>query len=53
MPYGVVWREHRRAFWQHFNPGAIVKYRLTQRAYAQTFLRKLLMDPTHRDKHIE
>lgn len=51
MPYGQWWREHRRAFWQVFHPGAMRGYRDTERAFAHDFLRKLLTSPEDIEKH--
>ncbi|KAH9912855.1 O-methylsterigmatocystin oxidoreductase [Epithele typhae] len=40
MPYGQSWRDHRRAFWQHFNPNAISIYQPTQAfTFAATMLK--------------
>ena len=46
MPYGDMWRRHRRAFWQCFYPDAIIDYRPIQLAYTHVFLERLLDEPT-------
>ncbi len=51
MPYGQWWRDHRRAFWQVFHPGAMRSYRDTERAFAHDFLRNLLASPGNIEKH--
>ncbi|KAI8994236.1 CyP450 monooxygenase [Trametes punicea] len=52
MPYGSLWRQHRRLFWQHFQPGAIPKYYQIQREASIKFLRKLLTSPAQLEGHI-
>ncbi|PIL24686.1 cytochrome P450 [Ganoderma sinense ZZ0214-1] len=52
MPYGQWWRRHKRAFWQHFNPGAIPSYQPIQRRGAHKFLNKLLKTPSELRDHI-
>ena len=52
MPYGQWWRRHKRAFWQHFNPGAIPSYQPIQRSGARRFLKKLLKAPADLREHI-
>ncbi|KAI0643177.1 cytochrome P450 [Trametes meyenii] len=52
MRYGQVWREHRRAFWQIFHPGAISGYRETQRAVLLKFLKNLSAAPQRFEEHI-
>lgn len=52
MSYGQKWRDYRRAFWQHFHPGAINEYRPVQLAAVRTFLGKLLHDPENLKHHI-
>ncbi|OSD07442.1 cytochrome P450 [Trametes coccinea BRFM310] len=46
MPYGQWWRDHRRMFWQHFNPGRMSEYWHVERAVTRKFLVKLLEKPT-------
>ena len=53
LPYGEVWRDYRRALWQHFHPGAITKYRPVQQAAVPLFLKKLLDDPMGFNEHIQ
>ena len=45
MPYGQLWRRHRREFWQCFHHNACAKYWPVQRAVAHEFLGLLLKDP--------
>lgn len=52
MPYNQWWRRHRRAFWYHYNPQASLEYRPVQRAFAHTFLEKLLENPAQLIQHI-
>lgn len=52
MPYGQLWRDHRRAFWQIFHPGATRQYRDAQRTVLHTFLRKLLVSPENLREHL-
>ncbi|EIW59559.1 cytochrome P450 [Trametes versicolor FP-101664 SS1] len=52
MPYGQWWRDHRRAFWQVFHPGAIRGYRDTERAFLHDFLRNLVASPQDIERHI-
>ena len=52
FPYGQWWRRHRRVFWQHFNPTAIVAYKPIQRAVAHRFLYKILKDPSDYVTHV-
>ncbi len=52
MPYGNWWRRHRRAFWQHFRPQAVVNHYPAQQPMATRFLAKLLEDPSRFQGHI-
>lgn len=52
MPYGQLWRDHRRAFWQIFRPGATQQYRDAQRTILHKFLQKLLVSPDNLKKHL-
>ncbi|RDX45826.1 cytochrome P450 [Lentinus brumalis] len=52
MPYGNWWRRHRRAFWQHFRPQAVVNHYPAQQTMATRFLAKLLEDPSRFQDHI-
>lgn len=52
MPYAAEWKDCRRAFWQHFHPGALKAYRHVQVAVARRFLVKLLRNPTGMEQHI-
>ncbi|KAH9889919.1 cytochrome P450 [Cubamyces lactineus] len=42
LPYGRLWRTHRRMFWQYFNPGKMTSYWPVQREVTRKFLVKLL-----------
>ncbi|KAM5539388.1 hypothetical protein V8D89_006840 [Ganoderma adspersum] len=53
IPYGQRWRDYRRALWQHFHPGAIVKYRPAQESIVPIFLKKLLDEPDGFMNHIQ
>ncbi|TBU63498.1 cytochrome P450 [Dichomitus squalens] len=53
MPYGQWWRRHRRAFWQHFRPDAVLGYQQAQCQIARRFLRALLQDPSELVEHIQ
>jgi hypothetical protein len=53
LSYGSLWRRHRRMFHDHFNAGAIDKYRPTQIAVARTFLRNLLESPAEDSDFVE
>lgn len=52
MPHGPWWRRHRRAFWQHFNYDANLKYQPIQRAIMTRFLNLLLDEPVNFVDHI-
>ena len=52
MPYGQRWRQHKRAFWQYFHPGALPTYLPLQRKTAHRFLNKLLDTPSRLREHI-
>ncbi|KAI0647812.1 CyP450 monooxygenase [Trametes meyenii] len=52
MPYGQVWRQHRRLFWQHFHPGVVAKYHSIQREASGKFLQRLLTSPARLEDHI-
>ncbi|KAI0715645.1 O-methylsterigmatocystin oxidoreductase [Cerioporus squamosus] len=45
MPYGAVWRAHRRALWQHFRPAMVHTYHPVQRTVIHMFLLDLLHKP--------
>ncbi|KAI0763593.1 cytochrome P450 [Trametes elegans] len=53
MPYGQVWRQHRRAFWQYFHPGSVAQYQPIQRAVTRRFLEGLLARPAEFKKLIQ
>ncbi|KAI1785525.1 cytochrome P450 [Ganoderma leucocontextum] len=52
MPYGQWWRRHRRAFWQHFHPGVIPKYRGVLEQGAHRLLSRLLTTPEKLEEHL-
>ncbi|OSD07367.1 cytochrome P450 [Trametes coccinea BRFM310] len=52
MPYGQWWRDHRRAFWQIFQPRVIERYRDAQRASVRKLLCKVLSSPTKLQEHL-
>ncbi|TBU59025.1 cytochrome P450 [Dichomitus squalens] len=52
MPYGQWWRRHRRAFWQHFHPGAIPAYRDVLEQGAHRLLSRLLTTPGKLEEHL-
>ena len=52
MPYTAEWKDCRRAFWQHFHPGALGTYRHVQVAVARRFLGKLLKTPAEFEQHV-
>ncbi|TBU21985.1 O-methylsterigmatocystin oxidoreductase [Dichomitus squalens] len=52
MPYAAEWSDCRRAFWQHFHPGALGRYKHVQLAVAHRFLLKLLEKPAGFQQHI-
>ncbi|KAF5353955.1 hypothetical protein D9756_007034 [Leucocoprinus leucothites] len=45
MPYGTVWRRHRRVFHDHFHPNIVHKYHDIQVSKTRAFLRRLLKTP--------
>ena len=53
LTYGQKWRDYRRALWQHFHPGAIVKYRPAQESIVPLFLKKLLDTPDAYTDHVQ
>ena len=52
MPYGDWWRRHRRAFWQHFRPDAVEKYREYQHDGVRRLLSGLLATPDKLQEHV-
>ncbi|KAF5354016.1 hypothetical protein D9756_007051 [Leucocoprinus leucothites] len=52
MPYGTVWRRHRRVFHDHFHPNVVHKYHDIQAGTARAFLRQLLKTPDDFMEHI-
>ncbi|KAH9478395.1 Cytochrome P450 monooxygenase 98 [Psilocybe cubensis] len=51
MPYGDMWRQHRRICQQNFNPQAVRKYESLQTEKVQRFLRSLLETPQDFETH--
>ena len=52
MPYGQMWRRHRRLFHEYFHRNAVTKYQPIQRQEVQTFLCRLLVTPDDFLHHI-
>lgn len=52
MPYGDVWRLHRRIYQQALNNEAAVSYRPMQRAKARQLIINLAEDPRHFSVHL-
>ncbi|PPQ99410.1 hypothetical protein CVT24_005397 [Panaeolus cyanescens] len=52
MRYGPVWRKHRKAFHEHFNPSVIGKYDQIQLVHIRRFLGQLLHSPQNFLHHI-
>ncbi|RXW24976.1 hypothetical protein EST38_g887 [Candolleomyces aberdarensis] len=45
MPYGVAWRQHRRAFHQYLNNNAVQKYHPVMNEETKLFLQKIRSNP--------
>ena len=45
MPYGSLWRRHRKSFHDSFSINAVSKYQHIQRREVHAFLRRLLDTP--------
>ena len=52
MPYGTMWRRHRRAFHEHFHVNAVQKYIPIQTKEILVFLHRLLVTPENFIHHI-
>ena len=52
MPYGEVWRTHRRMFSRHFNSTTVAKYQPVQKEAVTYFLRALLDSPDRHREHL-
>jgi cytochrome P450 len=52
MPYGTMWRRHRRAIHEHFHVNAVQKYIPIQTKETQAFLHRLLITPENFIHHI-
>ncbi|CDO71675.1 hypothetical protein BN946_scf184915.g19 [Trametes cinnabarina] len=52
MPYGQRWRDHRRAFWQAFQPRVVPTYRDVQRTSVRHFLHRVLSSDEDLQGHI-
>ena len=53
MPYGPLWRQHRRSFHEHFHRNAVIKYHCVQSQEAQALLRRLFVTPDNFLHHIQ
>lgn len=52
MPYSPRWRDSRRMFYQHFNPGVVNTYRPIQLQASRELLLRLLNTPENTRTHI-
>ncbi|KAL0954892.1 hypothetical protein HGRIS_003825 [Hohenbuehelia grisea] len=52
MPYGTLWRKHRKLFHDYFNPGVVERYQETQQAQTKSFMRRLHHSPDEFLEHI-
>lgn len=52
MPYGPVWRAHRRALWQHIRPAVVPTYHPVQRTVTRMFLLDLFHEPEDLKQHV-
>ena len=52
MPYGLLWRKHRRLFHKYFQLNAVTRYIPIQRQETKAFLRQLLITPGNLFHHI-
>ncbi|TFK90539.1 O-methylsterigmatocystin oxidoreductase [Polyporus arcularius HHB13444] len=52
MPYGPVWRAHRRALWQHIRPAVVPTYHPVQRTVTRMFLLDLFHKPEDLKQHV-
>ena len=52
MPYGPLWRQHRRSFHEHFHRDVVTKYQPIQKEEVRAFLRLLLVTPDNFFHHI-
>ncbi|KAJ2918168.1 hypothetical protein MD484_g2258, partial [Candolleomyces efflorescens] len=53
MPYGVRWRQHRRAFHQYLNSNAVKSYHPIMHEETKHFLRKLKTQPDDLFEHVQ
>jgi cytochrome P450 len=47
LPYGVEWRQHRRAFHQYLNNNAVQKYHPIMNEETKMFLQRIKSNPDH------
>ncbi|KAJ7167251.1 cytochrome P450 [Mycena crocata] len=52
MPYGPVWKEHRKVFMQQFQPSQVVFHRPRELEAARVLLQRLLESPTKFERHL-
>jgi len=52
LPYGQLWRRHRRAFHEHFHPNAVKKYEPVQTREVHALIKRLLESPKNFRHHI-
>ena len=52
MPYGLLWRKHRKLFHEYFHRNTVTEYQPIQRQEVQAFLRRLLVTPDDFLHHI-
>ncbi|EJF63284.1 cytochrome P450 [Dichomitus squalens LYAD-421 SS1] len=53
MSAGQTWKNHRRAFWQQFNPTAVTKYYAMQREMAYMLVGMMFKEPTELEKNLQ
>jgi len=53
QPYGTIWRQHRRAFHEHFRPNVTDKYRPVLLREVHNLLLRLLKTPGDFQDHIK
>lgn len=52
MPYGDLWRAHRRMFHPYVNPAAVSQWEYVQRREVHSLLRRLVADPSGMATHV-
>lgn len=53
MPYGLWWRQHRRAFHQYLNNNAVKLYHPIMDEETRSFLRKVKSQPDDIFEHVQ